>query len=246
MEVHAHTHTARKKWTHYLWEFLMLFLAVFCGFLAENIREHKLEKEKGRQYIESIIEDIQIDTANINTLAATYDNYISHIDTLRSSLNELRINGVSETFMRNNRYINAFQPFIYTDRTMQQLKNAGGLRLIDKKEGADSIVFYDLFVRDMLKGEEDIKHLFYAVSDQKKRLIDFSTWEKERKKFTGAQIEANKTNILITNNKEQFSIFYNYIGDYGGSMISYAKMLRELKNKGVNLIAVLKKEYHLK
>ncbi len=40
MEVHAHTHTARKKWTHYFWEFLMLFLAVFCGFLAENQREH--------------------------------------------------------------------------------------------------------------------------------------------------------------------------------------------------------------
>ena len=30
MEVHAHTHTARKKWTHYFWEFLMLFPAVFC------------------------------------------------------------------------------------------------------------------------------------------------------------------------------------------------------------------------
>ena len=34
MEVHAHTHTARKKWTHYLWEFLMLFLSVFGGFLT--------------------------------------------------------------------------------------------------------------------------------------------------------------------------------------------------------------------
>jgi len=36
MEVHSHAHTDRKKWTHYLWEFLMLFLAVFCGFLAEK------------------------------------------------------------------------------------------------------------------------------------------------------------------------------------------------------------------
>ena len=42
MEVHAHTHTEKKKFTHYLWEFLMLFLAVFCGFLAENFREHKI------------------------------------------------------------------------------------------------------------------------------------------------------------------------------------------------------------
>ena len=33
MEVHAHPHTPRKKWTHYFWEFLMLFRAVFnLGF----------------------------------------------------------------------------------------------------------------------------------------------------------------------------------------------------------------------
>ena len=35
MEIHAPTHTPRKKWTHYFREFLMLFPAVFCGFLAE-------------------------------------------------------------------------------------------------------------------------------------------------------------------------------------------------------------------
>jgi hypothetical protein len=45
MEVHHHAHASdpalhrgRKKWTHNFWEFLMLFLAVFCGFLAENQR----------------------------------------------------------------------------------------------------------------------------------------------------------------------------------------------------------------
>lgn len=51
MEVHHHpiaigSHTARKKWTHYFWEFLMLFLAVFCGFLAEYQLKHKIEKDR--------------------------------------------------------------------------------------------------------------------------------------------------------------------------------------------------------
>ena len=41
MEVHAHAHTERKKWNHYLWEFLMLFLAVTLGFWAENLREER-------------------------------------------------------------------------------------------------------------------------------------------------------------------------------------------------------------
>jgi len=36
MEVHHHSHAKRKKWTQYLWEFLMLFVAVFCGFLEEK------------------------------------------------------------------------------------------------------------------------------------------------------------------------------------------------------------------
>ena len=49
MEVHAHTHTERKRLRHYLFEFFMLFLAVFCGFLAENFREHIVEKKTGKR-----------------------------------------------------------------------------------------------------------------------------------------------------------------------------------------------------
>ena len=66
MEVHAHSHTARKKWTHYFWEFLMLFLAVFAGFLAENQREHLVEHKREKEYMQSLIEDLQTDTANLS------------------------------------------------------------------------------------------------------------------------------------------------------------------------------------
>ncbi len=60
MEVHHHSHTPdshreRKKWTHYFWEFLMLFLAVFCGFLAENQREHMVEHKREKQYMQSML-----------------------------------------------------------------------------------------------------------------------------------------------------------------------------------------------
>ena len=66
MEVHKHPHHVmhKKKWNEYLLEFFMLFLAVFCGFLAENFREHQVEKERGRQYIRSLYEDLNYDTSN--------------------------------------------------------------------------------------------------------------------------------------------------------------------------------------
>ena len=63
MEVHHHSHTSRKKWTHYFWEFIMLFLAVFCGFLAENFREHQIEHKRAKQFARSLLNDLKEDTA---------------------------------------------------------------------------------------------------------------------------------------------------------------------------------------
>jgi hypothetical protein len=68
MEVHAHSHTARKKWTHYFWEFLMLLLAVFCGFLAEYQLEHKIEMDRELQIINSLVADLLDDNNNPSSM----------------------------------------------------------------------------------------------------------------------------------------------------------------------------------
>ena len=68
MEVHAHTHTARKKWTHYFWEFLMLFLAVFCGFLAEYQLEHTIEHQREKKYIQALASDLGADITRLQTI----------------------------------------------------------------------------------------------------------------------------------------------------------------------------------
>src|SRR5436189_5148308 len=82
MEVHAHAHTERKKWTHYLWEFLMLFLAVFCGFLAEYQLEHKIEKDREKQFMQTMAEDLKTDSAQLNKLIRTRKSRIRELDTL--------------------------------------------------------------------------------------------------------------------------------------------------------------------
>jgi len=61
MEVHHHAHQAEKKnWKSYFWEFLMLFLAVFCGFLAEYQLEHKIEKEKETVLSVSFLTELRV------------------------------------------------------------------------------------------------------------------------------------------------------------------------------------------
>ena len=82
MEVHHHSHTNRKKWTHYFWEFLMLFLAVFCGFLAEYQLEHKIEKEREKQFILSMVEDLEMDTTNLHISIESFNRQDKYFDTV--------------------------------------------------------------------------------------------------------------------------------------------------------------------
>ena len=129
MEVHHHPHTARKKWTHYFWEFLMLFLAVFCGFLAENMREHMVEHKREKKYIRSLIRDVELDIAS---LQSSYDNrrtQIGYFDSLRILSKQGYENRLND-FYFYARHITRYTTFQYHDRTIQQLKNSGNLRLI--------------------------------------------------------------------------------------------------------------------
>src|SRR5207253_2470730 len=67
MEIHKHPHhvTHKKKWPEYLLEFFMLFLAVFLGFVAENVRENRVNLEIEKHNIESFISNLKKDSINI-------------------------------------------------------------------------------------------------------------------------------------------------------------------------------------
>jgi len=65
MEVHQHTHTPRKRWTHYFWEFFMLFLAVIAGFLVENQREHYIEHKRAKVLAASLYSDFKNDITSL-------------------------------------------------------------------------------------------------------------------------------------------------------------------------------------
>lgn len=159
MEVHAHTHTARKKWTHYFWEFIMLFLAVFCGFLAENLREHSIEKNRERQYIKSFVEDLEADTIDYKNRILTCDQMINNADSVILLLNRSDRDSWANDIYYFLRQIHRSNEFSTNDRTIVQLRNAGGMRLISNKSVSDSMVGYYKMVDNMkFIYEEQIDH----------------------------------------------------------------------------------------
>ena len=150
MEVHAHSHTARKKWTHYFWEFLMLFLAVFCGFLAENIREHKVEKEREKQFMKSLLYDLRMDSVFLSGNLGPGPRIVRYDDSLLSELQKRPLQGREKRIYHFLSLISEGVGFRYYDRTVSQLRYSGGFRLISNPGISNAVLDYDVLMREGL------------------------------------------------------------------------------------------------
>ena len=150
MEVHAHTHTPRKKWTHYFWEFLMLFLAVTLGFFVENQREHYVENQREKQYAQTLYEDIKQDTAEIKYNIFEINFVTSRIDSFRNLVQHFNIKDLpGGTWYYYGRFGTRNFKVTFQDATLQQLKNSGGLRYFKKTSVANAIAQYDQVCRNL-------------------------------------------------------------------------------------------------
>ncbi len=146
MEVHAHTHTPRKKWTHYLWEFLMLFLAVFCGFLAENVREHRVEHLRAKEFAKSLVKDLQNDISSLNAHQKKSELYIATADSLlESSKRKPEGRGAAE-FSFYTRFMYWTEPVSWNRATFEQIKNSGSLRYFKNPHLLGKIMQYEALI----------------------------------------------------------------------------------------------------
>src|SRR5687767_2510066 len=84
MEVHHHSHSShgKKRWSGYFWEFLMLFLAVFCGFLAEYRLEHVIEHRRENTFMHNLTNDLLADEQILMTYSKWRTAVNSDFDSL--------------------------------------------------------------------------------------------------------------------------------------------------------------------
>ena len=245
MEVHAHTHTARKKWTHYLWEFLMLFLAVFCGFLAEYQLEHKIETDRGKQYAISMYEDLKMDTAVLNSIVQNRNRRNEMLDSLFLLIDNPE-NHLADLYFFA-RHITRTSPVLFfnNDRTIQQLKYSGGLRLITQRKVSDNIMIYDKQVRFVQERQEieggnirECLPYYYKIFDGRifEKMIDTNNIIKR----------TLSTPTLLKFSEQDMNIFLGYCQLIKAGNLSSNTHTKILKENAVELIDIIKKEYHLK
>ncbi len=247
MEVHHHAHDPaaphyKKNWKSYLWEFLMLFLAVFCGYLAEWQLEHKIEQSREKEFIKSMIEDAKIDTANINTVLKKNQSKLIYIDSL-----------IEVCFNYENQKTNDYEIYYFlrktisttntlkpTDRTLLQLKNSGGMRLIRNKAATDIIILYDRVENDVKSSQEYVDKSLYDYITSSYEIFNFKYLKPNT--YVDVSLEAK----LLSHDNLKLIQFGNRLIAYGGILSNYNVQLQKMKEHAVILISSLRQEYHLK
>jgi len=236
MEVHKHPHhvTHKKKWGEYLLEFIMLFLAVFLGFLAENLRERIVEHNIEKEYIHSLVEDLKSDTLQSNEVLILLNSRTAGVDSVITALSSPGIIENSNNAYRLWSKNIGFPDFISNDRTIQQLKNSGGLRLIRNKAVSDRIMEYDHLIRNFnglsvvingLLGDQHIySQLFDIINLDKNSNIPVPLTEQGRKLLNEAYANRKVWRFILSN---------------------LTSSLKLINNESKDILLFIRKEYQL-
>lgn len=238
------TSLKRKNWKSYFKEFFMLFLAVFCGFLAENYRESLSAKKIEKEYILSLIEDLKTDTTNLSG----YISFRKEKSVLMDSLAEMMLSE-KRSIMGNQIYFLARQvfndkAFFYSDGTIQQLKNAGNLRLLRKRNVVNELLTYEKKVKVLEEWDENDNKTKSTFREMGGKVFNSSE--------LNATMDSEMRFVMPTSNPQLITADFGVINEIAFQIHYLSKMTKgnslraeSLKSDAAQLLELIHSEYKL-
>jgi hypothetical protein len=260
MEIHPHGHVHEKnKWKEYVFQFLMLFLAITLGFFVENQREHYIEHKRAKEFASLLADDLAVDTSELNRARRAWQNIVTASDSLTVLLGQ-KNKKVPTGKLYYYEYWSGWKwSVISRDATLQQLKNSGALRY-----------FGDIsLIRKILNYEEAIKLTYLLQTRYEAEKTE--NWKLVQKVFNqsvfdtletinGAKHDSsailsldipsldvflNRDFPLNTDDKTLLLELKNWAGNTSRNYKILVKDITHTKQKAIEAIEALKKEYDL-
>jgi hypothetical protein len=250
MEVHHHSHHP-KKWKEYVSEFLMLFFAVFLGFMSEYYLEYKAERHKEHDYLVSMIEDLKADTAEITIKNIAMDQVKRSGDQITNLVYKTKWSDEDiDSIYLNSIYITSRVVGLnFTTGTIDQLKNAGGFRLIRNQQIVKKISQYEQYKNTIKLQQEALFEKWNSVHNIQNSLIHFKVFGLDDTNAVPlynrallSEIATSTGSKFLRKDKVLFYEYANYIGVMRGYNTYYQLMSNIEKQKAIELIGIIEKE----
>jgi hypothetical protein len=243
MEVHHHPHIHhKKKWKEYLFEFLMLFLAVTAGFFVENTREHYVEHLRANEYASMLHTDLVADTMIMNIISKYRNEQALRYDSLRSIIDTVPVEKINrQQLLRLSAEAGKYLHLIPNSGTLQQLKSSGSLRYFKNVELVSTITSY----------EEDLKHGEYVQAEEKEffaaNVVPFKLRHFNFPAAEGVHVRTSLSpDMLVDMDKSSLLLYRNMLdrSAWFNGVLGESSFLRH-KQKAIEILRLLKKEYRL-
>ena len=250
MEVHHHTHHP-KSWKEYIQEFLMLFFAVFLGFMSEYYLEYRAERHKEHDYLVSMQKDLKADLEEMKLKDSNMEKIVNSGNKIVQLVYKpvLVETDIDSIYIHSFIIISRFYNIDFSSGTIDQLRNAGGFRLIQNEEIVREISDYEKGKGTMKIQLESImeraanvhiiqnKLLHSTVFSTNKKIGEFGfdvARLKELKKQTGS--------AFITAEKTTLYEYANYASVMKGYMAYYEVLSKIQQEKAKALIKLIEAE----
>lgn len=250
MEVHHHSHHP-KTWREYLQEFLMLFFAVFLGFLSEYYLEYRAERHKEHDYLVGMKDDIKADLVEMNQRIIGMEQ----IKSMGSQLEKLLYQPTWSDSQIDSMYVLSIQITAtliapnFSTGTIDQLRNAGGFRLIKNQEIVRKISDYEKWKETIAIQQEANKVNWHNVHQAQNQILHVTTI-KEPDKLNDITLKKGELDKIIRLTGSPFlstdkKLFYEYANEIWvlKGYVSYYEIMTKMQvQKGQELVKLLEEE----
>ena len=245
MEIHHHTHAShgKKTWKDYFWEFLMLFLAVVCGFLAEYQLEHKIERDREIIYMQNMLEDLKSDTV----IYADYQQRNAVVRDLVDTITVLikrpdRKKYISKLAYSARILTAKWKQIAMVKRTYEEMKSSGHLRLIRNKEVANKVSSYYNSLSELDTYNNVGMNWATNYAQAVAKLFDGEALLKIIKEKKEVNLTAD---AMICEDKIVINELLTFAGYFYGALSLNNNVATNRHKDAQQLIELIKKEYHL-
>lgn len=143
--------TLKLKWAEYLLEMIVIVMGILGAFMLNNWNTHRNERTIEREYMQSMLSDLEKDKNSLHTKIEFGPIPIIYNDSLFVELQKRPLQGREKRIYHFLLLYTTGIEISYHDRTISQLRNSGGFRLVLNKKVSDALMDYDIYMRESIK-----------------------------------------------------------------------------------------------
>jgi hypothetical protein len=219
---------------------------VFCGFLAEYQLEHKIEKDKEKQFMGSLVADLKDDLVSIDKYIDREKGNVALFDTLCRYLDSPALakkNG--DAIYYAARVGPRTAPFINNSRTFDQLTHSGAFRLIHKTQTSNRIMEYYSQLPWIRLLEGNYTREFEAYKNAADNIIDPGIYRRQEN-ADGSINRSTDNPALLSYDPLLLKQMEFHAVQMNGSRRSLIPLVQTLKQTAEELLKYLQETYRIK